>query len=522
MNRMSLSKLALWLALAALAMLLVSCSSEDDGQATTYYISPSGSDEEGKGTQKAPWKTLAYAAQHVPENAGHTIRMEAGIYEETLQTVLPLGVNLEGAGPEETILKSNIPVFLIKLTSSVQTDGNQTLSGFQIDGMDKSLEGGVWVEGRNNVVLHHLKFNRINDRGTVIVAKSGLSWMSEPPYYLTGIKVYETEFIDSANDYQDFSTGNLNIGGLDGAQIHHIKVTDSVGYGIKFAEFGYFRNTSIYQCEIQVNEEDPIWGEDISVELWNLSEGNELYEVNANTWFSIVNTPGFYKDGKKSITVRDNRIIGTKDNSVKEAIEIGTPGTEIYNNYIEQKGIGIAIWDGARKDISIHHNIFSNRTHQRVHWSDSSGVLISNARDFDYSNISIYNNVFHKYQTGVMIENLGTESISDIRVQNNVFLETTKPAIRVKGDAISEVAVSHNLLSGSSWTGENRWFNAPDPGLISLTDNLESDPLFTGTGEKWGGYYRPLPGSDLIDNGMDVEIPFEGAAPDIGRYEIVQ
>jgi len=54
---------------------------------------------------------------------------------------------------------------------------------------------------------------------------------------------------------------------------------------------------------------------------------------------------------------------------------------------------------------------------------------------------------------------------------------------------------------------------------INLTNSLEADPLFVAPMEV---DYHLLVGSPLIDAGIDVGLPYVGAAPDIGAYEFDQ
>ena len=73
--------------------------------AETYYISPAGNDETGTGSQRNPWKTLYKAASAVTK-AGNTIHVKAGIYIETRQIALAVGVSIEGEGVSSVIKSS--------------------------------------------------------------------------------------------------------------------------------------------------------------------------------------------------------------------------------------------------------------------------------------------------------------------------------------------------------------------------------------------------------------------------------
>ena len=75
--------------------------------AAVYYVSTTGSDSTGNGSSSSPWKTLSYAVSHVPVVSGNTVHLNAGTFNETAQSVIPLGINIEGAGPTQTIINSS-------------------------------------------------------------------------------------------------------------------------------------------------------------------------------------------------------------------------------------------------------------------------------------------------------------------------------------------------------------------------------------------------------------------------------
>ena len=125
--------------------------------ATTYYISPNGSDD-GNGTISSPWKTLYRAtnAVTIPESIIH---INAGIYLEILQSKLAVGVSIEGEG-NNSILKSTITAdwqeMLSLVSDSEGTNGNQHISNLQFDGQSLSTYLAIRISGRSNVEVHHV------------------------------------------------------------------------------------------------------------------------------------------------------------------------------------------------------------------------------------------------------------------------------------------------------------------------------------------------------------------------------
>src|SRR5688572_12235197 len=136
--------------------------------ATVYYVSTSGNDGSGNGSSASPWRTLKFAVTKVPASQGHVIKLSAGTFVEGGQFNVPLGVSIEGSGIDQTIIKAASSFyfnpgdpgfatdkFLMHLSSSSTSNGNQSLKNFSIDGDGKKLHGGIYVKYRNNVLIEN-------------------------------------------------------------------------------------------------------------------------------------------------------------------------------------------------------------------------------------------------------------------------------------------------------------------------------------------------------------------------------
>jgi PA14 domain/Secretion system C-terminal sorting domain/Right handed beta helix region len=513
----------------------------------TYYVSPSGLDAPGRGSSTAPYRTLAYAATQVPANLNNTIYLNAGTYSETVATVLPRGVNIQGAGESLVTITSNGPIpapgvdqssgdwklwydgSLIQLIDIgysganprygppenmlASQNGNQTLSGFTIDGNNKQIKAGVWVQNRNNVTMHHVTIRNCQQRGAVF-SRSDMWWYIPLPdgKWMHNTTIYNCTFLNNGAQLGSETLGNLCLSGLDGADIYNININDNVGYGIKFINVGHYRNVKIHDCNITVNEQDAAWGEKISIELWNLHNGNEVYNVNCNTWMSFVNhaqLTAYQPVGTAISNLRINnvRMIDSDGVSSKEAFEAALSGVEISDCYVQDKGFGIAIWWGGGsytlKNYMIRNNIIANvlRT-PGFGFGNSSGLFCPDAS----SNIKVYNNVFDRMGNGLQLTNA-----NGVDVKNNVFLNTEGADI----EGGSGVTFTHNLKYHTNPTKAN--FNV---GGLTGTGNILGLPGFNNSGDRWGNYYKPASGSSLVVNaGTNVGLAYSGTAPDIGRWE---
>lgn len=509
---------------------------------TRYYVSTSGEDNPDCGTLEKPFRSLSYAASRVPPNEGDVIEIGPGTFVESEPALIPPGVNVLGAGEDKTILASSgvtVPASvnpsasdyhlwfdgsLIQLVSPhkktprspnsesyAPVNGNQTISGFTIDGAGKKLKAGVWVENRNNVTMHHVTFRDIMLRGAVF-APGVKNWYTYPEFYMTGILIHDCTFVNCSKDLPDQSLGNLNIAQLDGAEIYNITINESEGYGIKFIYDGYFKNVNIHDCVIDVNESDAKWGEDIAIELWNIGPGNRISNITCNTWLSIANHPEMFgQPGGVSHLKIQNIIMKDLDgNSGKEAIEVAAPGVEVANSYFENKGIGIAIWDMGRSEITIRNNIFYNSS-VKNNWASGAAVYIDNSRNWTFRDIHIHNNVFDTHAVTVKIKGL---SIQDIDIRNNAFINTVSADVEAVG---TNIMATNNLKFTA---GNSPWVLT---GVTSVANNIMGNPGYFFTGIREGNYYKPIDAHSLVvDRGIDVGLGYSGSSPDIGYAEFLQ
>ncbi|HAM39375.1 MAG TPA: hypothetical protein DCP53_08305, partial [Elusimicrobia bacterium] len=475
--------------------------------ANVFYVDPAGSDSTGTGSISNPWKTLAYAVSR-PLTQGATVHLNAGTYNETQASVVPVGVNVEGAGVNNTIIRSTIADTLIKLQSSSITNGNQTLSNFKIDGQSRQLDHGIVVYNRQNVTLHDLSFSEIDDMAMCVYGSD----------YIAGIKIYNISITNCSKDNTDWSNGSLDIGHLQGAEIYNVTINENRGYGIKFYNNGYFKGLKIHDCNITVPTSDPLWGADICIELWNVYDDCEIYNMTVNTWFSIV--VGDKGAGNYSMYIHDNKMVYPALHT-KEAIEVGANDMIISNNYIENAGtaFGFYIGSSGKNNITINNNI--------IYETNYSGLEIHMDGTANLSDVKVYNNIFHKATTNkdvwfalgprIIWNGSSAGNISGLYFKNNIFYNTSGQSLDVVAvqnypAKVSDIQVQYNCLysnvnNGTTMSG------------ITFSNNLTSNPQIKTTGSRWDTYYQLNSNSPCVDAGTNVGLAYNGSAPDIGRWE---
>ena len=445
------------------------------------YVSAIGLDEAGDGTKQKPFRTITKATKTA--KYGDTIRVSEGLYEEEKSIELPLGINLIGAGPDRTVLKADkiSKGYLIVLKSVKNMDGNQELSGFTIEG-NKSLWGGVLVENVNNVTLCYAEFKNCVGNGAMVIAdfyrelNNGV-WPTE---FINGIKLHDLNFINCATYYCNHEelkglsstdmmiegscmgdgasikgmNGNLMLGAIDGAEIYNVKIKDTYergGYGIKFWGRGFFKNLIIHDCDIEVNTKAPAWESDFCIELWNVGEGCEIYNVKANTVFSLtMSKPAEVGNYSKNLKVHHCTIINTRDGgSNNEAIEADVSNMEFYDNYVENASIGAAYWYKTEYT-SIHNNVFKINKQMSDYWGGIRpvGVLLdigaNGPCDPVNGNMEIFDNVFDGYDVGIGFYNRTQNQDERLRAFN---IEVYDNEFRNMKEAICKV--TDNVTEGN-------------------------------------------------------------------------
>jgi hypothetical protein len=484
----------------------------------TYYVSTTGNDA-GTGTSTSPWRTLKYAITKVAAGAGHTIKLAAGTYIESGLIEVPLGVNIEGAGIDNTILKSAptfyyyptspeyaTDKFLISLNAGSMTAGNQVLKNFTIDGDQKKLHGGIYVHFRSNVNVESVKIQ--------YTAFTGMWLWDVKDAYIKGVKTINCSWASSG-----WQAGAINLGNLERVEMDQLDINEGVGYGVKaIGPSGYnnFKNFSIHDSKVSVAPQGTWNGgsaPNIAIELWQSSlVGCQIYNNYIDNTLSLVNSNGPAATGIQSVRVYNNNFdMATRSAGTGYAIELSIHDAEIDHNFINQGQQGIANWDNPMKNWTIHHNIFYGiqGTYPgeavRSQWSGLHSVkFYNNTIEFTGTKTS---NVFGLY--GGSSDNLDIKNNLIINSNTSYNYYPNQFIHQENGATISTIQVGSNLLSNLSLGS-----------LIgTILNNLSGDPKISKTGVRPTPYYIPSTGSPLIDAGVNVGYTYSGSKPDIGAYE---
>ena len=531
---------------------------------TTYYVSSNGDDASGDGSSSAPWKTLNKACESVT-TAGDTIHINAGTYTEAGQCFLAKGVSIEGAGRDTTIIRTtltNTYTAFIEMQSPDQTQGNQSISGITLDGqyVNSSTHKtwlAIWITGRSNVKIHDTKIQNFYWRGVIFNGINADNPGTDVGYHhATGNEFYNNIVTNSA-DYgiSGGGSGALNLGFQDGMLIHHNLIQQNErpeglnGWPIKYWNQGWIKGIKIYDNTLIKKPYGGTYpgesGWDFAIEFFNVMGGLEIY--NNNIQNGSIDIDYVYKEGYPyGAWIHDNIISNPVFNPKVEGAIIVEWRSEyiiIEDNIINNKSYGVSFntrTPTARGDDRNNHpggntpggysyivnciirnNVFSNMYQgQGIGNSFAVGVISEGTDDPQINGLDIYNNTMvgkpgNGARVGVDFSSMQANNASgvDINIRNNIIQGFDNWYYGSNPPHINGMFMTHNNVIGNGnnnlpvWPGGN-------PASYTYSDNLSVDPIFVGDSN-----YTLQATSPLIDAGVDIGLPYNGSAPDIGYTE---
>jgi len=482
------------------------------GFATTYYISPSGSDEAGNGSLEKPWKTL-YKATSLVQKEGDVIHVNTGVYVESLQSNLRPGVSLEGTGIS-SILKSNITadwVAMISLRSPEGTNGKQHISNLKFDGQNLSTYWGIDIAGRSNVEVCNITM--IDFKSDGILFNGAVNNLDQPPTtYATGNSFHDN-IVHNCAGYNlsngIYGRGALRIGGQEGMLVYNNTITQTErpagynGYCIKYSLGGFNKGLKIYNNTITkipfTGAFDGDNGWTFCIELWHCEGGMEIYNNNFQGSLDLVQVrKRTYDFGAK---IYNNNFtepnIGTLEMGLD--FEIGAESVIIENNVFDklQQAIIIQsevwhdvprIWENLNviEDITIRNNLFSNMGYGSAAAINVVGGSLENI--FSLRNFNVCNNTFHTGTAkpgdvpwvGVFINlNDASGHIQSVAIQNNIFVGFPDAYLKTSNTvATFDTLIVTNNLSFCNGNNNVPSLQGVAPMHYINDQNIIANPLF--------------------------------------------
>lgn len=503
--------------------------------ATTYYVDPNGMNSSGRdGSMTQPWASLSYACSRVL-SGNHVIYINTGSYTDNTQCILPVGVDIEGAGVSSVTINSALgssgTAYIQGHSTPYQTmvDGSHEISGFTLNGSSRTLQVGISTRGRSNINVHDVNFLNIRFCALRIVGYDvdfG-GWPDHniaPNWWGTGVTVSNVTVTNcgvNAAGNGGWNTGAIMLDCLKGAVVSGITVNNlsgtQTGVGIK-TESGWLDSCEFKNSTFSMYLSN---GDAFPLEFTYGMQNDVLIHDNTfNHMVSIVrNGPVSLVPGSSwHVQVFNNTwIMGLN----APALEGSHRYMRVYNNYIDAANTGSGI-QFAHDNIGIaagNATLNSQADHNVIYRPNSFGCQI-----YDYGNITganFFNNtIANSSGVGIRVARQGS-TFDTINIKNNVIMNSNGAAVSIDNasQSVRNCTVTYNCFSGNGTnnvSGYQSTYNA------TVSNNKTTAPGIQGTGARPDPYYRPVSASsETVDAGVDVGLPYQGSAPDMGRFEYV-
>ncbi len=424
--------------------------------ATNYYVSTTGNDNNNGLSSETAWRTIAKACASVQENEGHIINLGAGTFLEKSTISIPSGVTIKGAGKGSTTIQGANTIFRCDNKSHI------TVSDFKIDGRNRTSNNGFYFKLCDNIEIknftmtglsctiefrsgHDCKVHDFDGTNVSYCTANAISISSWHTDLCENFEIYNGICTNDDNAHGKIIGGGVDqtMPGYDGRPwdmpaplINNIKIHD-----ISF-------HTSRVGC---YQEGQPQLG----LEFWNCKMTNfEVYNMKCNMAFSFATQGANEHTGplEKTIHVHHCRWEDCGDYGIEDyAVNM-----EIDHNYFDGCSYPIANFGNDQsfpvKNIKIHHNVFYNTI---------NNACLNYGENID--GLEFYNNTIHLNYSGGCFNAPGSKNIE---VYNNIFYSSVSGC---KASGLPNANYHDNLFYKFEPVGTNA---------------TVADPLFTGSGKK--------------------------------------
>lgn len=488
-----------------------------------YYISTTGNDISGNGTQSSPWKTL-YKATSTVTSPGNIIHVNAGTYLETQVSNLAVGVSLEGEGVTSVIqctVTTDWTAILSLSSNNLATDGNQSISYLKFDGRNLSSFWAVNIYNRKNVSMHHCSVINFKDRGVIFGnGQGGDNANNAPSVYATGNSFHDNDVrncaaYNTANGV--YGRGCLNIGGQQGMLIYNNYISQTErpqgynGWPIKYWNGGFLNGCKIYNNVLDKIMNHSYNGNgawDFAIELFwvqgleisnNIMTGGGVdlnYQDKGNYAYSAwihhntVKMPVQAVQMQTGVTLEYQSESVIVEDNIFDKVTIGVnytprPGSNITNNIIRR-------------------NLMTNVADMFIAFGDG-GSNMSN------TNLEISNNTMVKTNNnsgwwGISLPHINSGTCANIVVKNNIIIGSASGGItQYSPVGINGLQIINNDMFNNGNNNVPVFSNAPLPNPYTYANNL-----FVAAGFVSATDYHLAANSPLKGKGSDGQ--------DIGCY----
>lgn len=416
-----------------------------ENTSNTYYIDPIvGNDTTGNGYFWKPYRTL-YKACTIVTTSGSIIHLNTGIFNEYHQSLLAVGVSIEGEG-RTSVISSHISEAytptILALSNILGTNGNQHISNLSFDGNNTLAYEAIFICSRSNVSIYNCFFTNFLRDAIRFVGQSRFV-DGEPSTYAKGNSFHDNIVLNCSsfvwNGKGDPGSGSgfgaLCIGGQKDMLIYNNSITQPVSRGshldgtaIESSNAGYCKGIKIYNNILSKPDFDGVtW--DFAIETLNSTGGWEIY---------------------------NNTITGSIDMAFRQAVQ------DVSYPY--------SCW--------IHNNIIGRPTLGQ--YESVRGVILEG----DIANVIIENNYIHDVAAGIYFSGSMTKKVNNVRISYNIM---------------NNIGVNDN---GNNYKGWGVLFPSHNSITTSTTNhiNIYNNTIISHVGTKSTMYGIGIPRTGTIKN----------------------
>ncbi len=381
---------------------------------------------------------------------GKNIYLQAAIYVESKQVVIPAGKSLIGKGMGQTIIKANSSLYYNRYNRSTKVDkflikmsgNNSAISNLTLQGDNKKAWGGLYIANCNNIKVRSLKFDRFYFMATYIFKVNNL--------------IFErSELIESSMTGKNWETAYMTFNYLKNSEIRYNKFKGTKGGGMK-VKFNrrkyYLENLKIHHNEFKLS----------ALHAWKLPNGRrtsnyafevqpnyvgkrvEFYSNKSNVGISIIK-----RDGKTTfdeIYIHDNRF--DLSNGATNVYELQGVDAVIERDYVRNSKFIVANFARAGNyrtgKIKIKNCVFDFQNKGQV-------LLYQGATRmdrFEMTQSTIYVGGYSGLNYLLTNKPQRKNTLRNVYISNNVFVNKSKRTIPITYAPISNSGIANNKFEG--------------------------------------------------------------------------
>jgi hypothetical protein len=481
-------------------LVLLFCAFTPVAWATVFRVSLQGIDDTARSgtSEAAAWRTLAYASGRVPAGR-HTIQLGAGDFVETVNALPRNGITIAGngrSGPGRTrVMAATTWPLPNTACASAATEYLISIPSGGNDITVRDLELASDPTHRINGAIYATGFQRITIHD---VTARDFRWAGVFANVGGGLQVHHCRFENANTDYCNEWSGNLRTRFISDSEIHDNVFISRVssGYGYKG---GGHENVRFYNNYFDVKGE------------FDFESAHEIeygVEIFGNYFDRCISIPRVGQNPNPA-TNGFSYTFWIHDNVMTDSYTIEGPRNHLRlsHNFISIEKTGGRVYSQHGGDnlgpVWIHNNIIENVDRSFV-WKNQGTA----------ADIQVFNNTVYCADAGDRASSIfdtgAAAGITNWAFRNNLIIApASQPRALYPPASAAKVTATHNLCLN---------ITGLPPGNFS-----GNDPGFTATGALPWPYYTPASvASYVVDRGLDVGLPFTGAAPDIGAYDFGQ